>query len=259
MRRGRPTAMLFIILMIIGIILPAAAMSPSHTPGPTPTGNMPANGTHPLKPTQGTIPVSVSPAAGSPPLVSANETTALDMLELAIPAHLRQAYCRARELLRDALIHNAPHPRPKSKPQTGRGTSAAATGRSSWMQASRLNTIEHCPFAHFEKAKSIGHPHTRGRAGRELPPDIERAIQFALSHGIHKMAAFRQRQMSVWNTVRRLVRDVNLWIKSNAERPQHVRRVTRNTNIAMLCLISDRKNVRAASHGAGRATARVSV
>lgn len=45
--------------------------------------------------------------------------------------------------------------------------------------------------------------------------------------------------MSVWNTACRLVRDVNLWIKSNAERPQHVRIVTRNTNIAMLCLISD--------------------
>ncbi len=94
--------------------------------------------------------------------------------------------------------------------QTGRGTSAAATGRSSWMQASRLNTIEHCPFAHFEKAKSIGHPHARERAGRELPPDIERAIKFALSHGAHKM-----------------------------ERPQHVRIVTRHTNIAMLCMISD--------------------
>ena len=128
---------------------------------------------------------------------NASETTALDMLGLAIPAQLRQAYGRARELLRDALIHNAPHPRPKSKLNTGRGTSAAVTGRSSWMQASRLNTIEHCPFAHFEQAKSIGHPQARDRAGRELPPDIEQAIKFALSHGDHKMAAFRQRQMSV--------------------------------------------------------------
>ena len=149
---------------------------------------------------------------------------------------------RARELLRDALIHNAPHPRPKSKLNTGRGTSAAATGRSSWMQASRLNTVEHCPFAHFEQAKSIGHPHARERAGRELPPDIEHAIKFALSHGAHKMAAFRQRQMSAWNTARGLVRDVNLWIKSNAEQPQHVRIVTHNTNIALLCLISDTVN-----------------
>ncbi len=175
-------------------------------------------------------------------LDNANETTALDMLGLAIPAQLRQAYGRARELLRDALIHNAPHPRPKSKANTGRGTSAAATGRSSWMQASRLNTIEHCPFAHFEQAKSIGHPHARERAGRELPPDIEQSIKFALSHGDHKLVTFRQRQMSAWNTARGLVRDVNLWIRSNAERPQHVRIVTHNTNIALLCLIFDTVN-----------------
>ena len=239
MWRGRPTAMLFIILMIIGTTLPAAARGPSLTPGPTPTGDVPANGTHPLEPTTGTTPASVSPTDGAPPLVSANETTALDMLGLAIPAHLRQAYCRARELLRDALIHHAPHPRPKSRPQTGRGTSAAATGRSSWMQASRLNTIEHCPFAHFEKAKSISHPHARERAGRELTPDIERAIQFALSHGIHKMENFRRLQRSIWNKARGLVRDVNVWIKSNAVRPQHVRVVTHHTNIALLCLISD--------------------
>ena len=239
MWRGRPTAMLFIILMIIGTTLPAAARGPSPTPGPTPSGDVPANGTHPLEPTTGTTPASVSPTDGAPPLVSANETTALDMLGLAIPAHLRQAYRRARELLRDALIHHAPHPRPKSRPQTGRGTSAAATGRSSWMQASRLNTIEHCPFAHFEKAKSISHPHARERAGRELPPDIERAIQFALSHGIHKMENFRQLQRSIWNKARGLVRDVNVWIKSNAVRPQHVRVVTHHTNIALLCLISD--------------------
>jgi hypothetical protein len=119
MWRGRPTAMLFIILMIIGTTLPAAARGPSLTPGPTPTGDVPANGTHPLEPTTGTTPASVSPTDGAPPLVSADETTALDMLGLAIPAHLRQAYCRARELLRDALIHHAPHPRPKSRPVSG--------------------------------------------------------------------------------------------------------------------------------------------
>jgi hypothetical protein len=61
--RGRSTAMLFIILMIIGTILPAAAMVPSRTPGPIPTGNMPANGTHPLEPTHGTTPTFVPPAA----------------------------------------------------------------------------------------------------------------------------------------------------------------------------------------------------
>lgn len=176
MTRCRSTAMLFIILMIIGTILPAAAMVPGHTPVPIPTVNMPANGTHPLEPKPGTTLTFVSPAAGSPPLESANETTALDMLGLVTPAHMRRAYGRARELLRVALIHHALHPRPKSKPQTGRGTSAAATDRRSWMQASRLNTVEHCPFAHFEKAKSIGNPHARERAGRELPPDIERAI-----------------------------------------------------------------------------------
>ena len=232
--------MLFMILMIIGATLPAAATAPSHTPVPPATG---ADGGGAGGPSvAGDGDGSSAGAAVSRSLDNASETTALDMLGLAIPAQLRQAYGRARELLRDALIHNAPHPRPKGKMNTGRGTSAAATGRSSWMQASRLNTVEHCPFAHFEQAKSIGHPHARERAGRELPPDIEHAIKFALSHGAHKMAAFRQRQMSAWNTARGLVRDVNLWIKSNAEQPQHVRIVTHNTNIALLCLISDTVN-----------------
>jgi hypothetical protein len=209
--------MLFMILMIIGDTLPAAATAPSHTPVPTATG---VDGSGAAAPSaEGGGGGSPAGAAFSRSVDNANETIALDMLGLAIPAQLRQAYGRARELLRDALIHNAPHPRPKSKLNTGRGTSAAVTGRSSWMQASRLNTIEHCPFAHFEQAKSIGHPQARDRAGRELPPDIEQAIKFALSHGDHKMATFRQRQMSVWNTARGLVRDVNLWIKSNAERP----------------------------------------
>jgi len=81
--------MLFIILMIIGTILPAAAMVPGHTPVPTPTVNMPANGTHPLEPKPGTTLTFVSPAAGSPPLESANETTALDMLGLVTQAHMR--------------------------------------------------------------------------------------------------------------------------------------------------------------------------
>ena len=237
MTRGRPTAMLFMTLMIIGATLPAAATAPSHTPVPAATG---ADGGGAGGPSvAGDGDGSSAGAAVSRSLDNASETTALDMLGLAIPAQLRQAYGRARELLRDALIHNAPHPRPKGKINTGRGTSAAATGRSSWMQASRLNTVEHCPFAHFEQAKSIGHPHARERAGRELPPDIEHAIKFALSHGAHKMAAFRRHQMSAWNTAYRLVRDLNLWIKSNAERPQHVKIVTRDTNIAMLCLISD--------------------
>ncbi len=82
-----------------------------------------------------------------------------------------------------------------------------------------------------------------------LMPETERdgsshrtSSKFALSHGDHKMAAFRQCQMSAWNTARGLVHDVNLWIKSNAERPQHVRIVTHNTNIALLCLISDTVN-----------------
>ena len=228
------------ILMIIGATLPAAATAPSHTPVPTATGVDGGGAGAPSAAGGGGG--SPAGAAVSRSVDNANETIALDMLGLAIPAQLRQAYGRARELLRDALIHNAPHPRPKGKINTGRGTSAAATGRSSWMQASRLNTVEHCPFAHFEQAKSIGHPHARERAGRELPPDIEHAIKFALSHGAHKMAAFRQRQMSAWNTARGLVRDVNLWIKSNAEQPQHVRIVTHNTNIALLCLISDTVN-----------------
>ena len=38
MTRGRSTAMLFMILMIIGDTLPAAATAPSHTPVPTATG-----------------------------------------------------------------------------------------------------------------------------------------------------------------------------------------------------------------------------
>ena len=147
MTRGRSTAMLFMILMIIGATLPTAATAPSHTPVPEATGVDDGGAGAPSAAGGGGR--SPAGAAVSRSVDNANETIALDMLGLAIPAQLRQAYGRARELLREALIHHAPHPRPKSKANTGRGTSAAATGRSSWMQASRLNTVEHCPFAHF--------------------------------------------------------------------------------------------------------------
>ena len=113
MTRGRPTAMLFMILMIIGATLPAAATAPSHTPVPTATG---ADGGGAGGPSvAGDGGGSSAGAAVSRSLDNASETTALDMLGLAIPAQLRQAYGRARELLREALIHNSPHPRPKSK------------------------------------------------------------------------------------------------------------------------------------------------
>jgi hypothetical protein len=105
--------MLFMILMIIGATLPAAATAPSHTPVPTATG---ADGGGAGGPSvAGDGDGSSAGAAVSRSLDNASETTALDMLGLAIPAQLRQAYGRARELLRDALIHNAPHPRPKGK------------------------------------------------------------------------------------------------------------------------------------------------
>jgi len=105
MTRGRPTAMLFMILMIIGATLPAAATAPSHTPVPPATG---ADGGGAGGPSvAGDGDGSSAGAAVSRSLDNASETTALDMLGLAIPAQLRQAYGRARELLRDAHVRKA--------------------------------------------------------------------------------------------------------------------------------------------------------
>ena len=52
------------------------------------------------------------------------------------PHERRPATCQRPATMRCPRLQCAccPHPRPKSRPQTGRGTSAAATGRSSWMR-----------------------------------------------------------------------------------------------------------------------------
>jgi len=169
----------------------------------------------------------------------AGETPALDMLGLDIPAQLRDNYAQALQTVRSALIFNEPHPRPPERTQRTRGATAAASGCSSWMKDSRLNKIEHDPFAHFEKAKALAHPHARERAGRELPPDIVFAIDFALGKGAGKLAGFRQHQRTVWVRARKLVQSLNDWIRSHARRPSHVAAVTQGTNFAVLCLISD--------------------
>ena len=97
--------MLFMILMIIGATLPSAATAPSHTPVPKATG---VDGGGARAPSAaGGDGGSSAGAAVSHSVDNANETIALDMLGLAIPAQLRQAYGRARELLRDAHVRKA--------------------------------------------------------------------------------------------------------------------------------------------------------
>ena len=86
--------MLFMILMIIGATLPAAATAPSHTPVPTATGVDGGGAAAPSAAGGGGG--SPAGAAFSLSVDNANETIALDMLGLAIPAQLRQAYGRAR-------------------------------------------------------------------------------------------------------------------------------------------------------------------
>ena len=166
-------------------------------------------------------------------------TPALNMLGLDIPAKLYEKYLRALETLRDAFICNDPIERPPARTKKSRGASAAASGCASWMQDSRINKIEHDPFAHFDHAKTLEHPHARDRAGRQIPSDIQFAINYVLRLGAKKLVGFRQHQRAAWVRARKLVHPLNQWIHSNARRKTHVVVVTRNTNFAILCLMSD--------------------
>jgi hypothetical protein len=166
-----------------------------------------------------------------------SDVDALASLGPIIPEAQLTQYVQAVRLLRRNLICNPPIDRYTKA--AGRGANAAAAGERSFAHASQRNPYQRDWFLHAQYACAEAHsPSPMERARTSIPTDIERAIVFTLDLGPEQVAAWRERQLSVFHQAETLLRGVNKLL-SRTGRPPHVARVAGNLQLGTLACILD--------------------